>query len=166
MHRTTTKWHLDPSSRLGTIDMGLKLGALPPFWRGELSPHLAQCGLGWGLPPYQVSSWSIQLFGHNRHGPKKWGLYLLSPFPYQVASWSIQPFGHHRDGRKMGRLCSLLGRGAGSPSSTMWPGPRPTSTPSGIVIHPAVWPQLTWAENWGGDWPLSPFCGGGSLVSI
>ena len=32
--------------------------------------------------------------------------------------------------------------GAGSPSNTMWPGPRPTSLPSGILIHPTVWPQL------------------------
>jgi len=37
-----TKWHLDPSSRLGTID-GPKggEGAVPPFWGGELGPHLA-----------------------------------------------------------------------------------------------------------------------------
>ena len=25
----------------------------------------------------------------------------------------------------------------------MWPGPRPTSIPSGILIHPTVWPQYT-----------------------
>jgi len=25
--------------------------------------------------------------------------------------------------------------------NTMWPGPRSTSTPSGILIRPAVWPQ-------------------------
>ena len=31
--------------------------------------------------------------------------------------------------------------GAGSPSNTMPPGPRSTSVPSGILIHPAVWPQ-------------------------
>jgi len=30
----------------------------------------------------------------------------------------------------------------------------PTSVPSGILIHPAVWPQQTWAENWGGAVPL------------
>jgi len=38
---------------------------------------------------------------------------------------------------------------AGSPSNTMSPSPglRPTSTPSGIFIHPATWPQQTWAEN-------------------
>jgi len=35
------------------------------------------------------------------------------------------------------------------PSNTMSPGPRPTSLPSGILIYPAVWPQQTWAENWG-----------------
>jgi len=28
-----------------------------------------------------------------------------------------------------------LGRGAGSPSNTMWPGPRPTRVPSFILIH-------------------------------
>ena len=27
--------------------------------------------------------------------------------------------------------------------------PRPNSVPSGILIHPAVWPQRTWAENQG-----------------
>ena len=32
--------------------------------------HLTQCRLRWGLPPYQVTFWSIQPFGHNRHRPK------------------------------------------------------------------------------------------------
>jgi len=32
---------------------------------GGLGPHLTQCGVGWGLPLYQVASWSIQPFGHN-----------------------------------------------------------------------------------------------------
>ena len=27
--------------------------------------------------------------------------------------------------------------------------PRPTSVPTGILVHPAIWPQKTWAENWG-----------------
>ena len=30
----------------------------------------------------------------------------------------------------------------------MWPGPRPASIPSGILIHPAIWPQQIWADNW------------------
>jgi len=49
------------------------------------------------------------------------------------------------------------GGGAGSLCNTMWPGPRPTFIPSDILIHPAVWPQQTWAKScwsscapWGG----------------
>jgi len=38
---------------------------------------------------------------------------------------------------------------AGSPSNTMAPGLRPTSVPSDILIHPAFWPQKTWAEKVG-----------------
>ena len=44
-------------------------GLLCPVWR-ELGPHLTQCGLGRGLLPYQVASWSIEPFGHNRHRQK------------------------------------------------------------------------------------------------
>jgi len=55
-------------------------------------------------------------------------------------NWGLCPFG-----------------GAGSPFSTIGPGPRPTSMiPSGILIHSAVRPQYTWAENWG---TVSPFLG-------
>ena len=42
--------------RLATIDMGRKLGAVRHFGGGELGPHLTQCGLGQGLPSYQVTS--------------------------------------------------------------------------------------------------------------
>jgi len=38
---------------------------------------------------------------------------------------------------------------AGSPSNTISPWPRPTSVPTGILIHTAVWPQQTWAKNCG-----------------
>jgi len=51
-----TMWHLDPSSRLATTDMGRKLGGLCPFGERELSPHVIQCGQGRGLPACQVSS--------------------------------------------------------------------------------------------------------------
>ena len=47
-----------------------------------------------------------------------------------------------------GLLCPFR-RGAESPSNTMWLGPRSTSVPSGVFIHPAVWPQRKLAENWG-----------------
>ena len=109
------------------------MGLLRTFF-GELDPHLTQCRLDRGLPPYQVASWSIQLFGHNRHGPKL-GVLVWPPF---------------------------VG-GSGVPSSTMLPGPRPTSVQSVILIHPAVWLQQTWAENWSGAVPL---LGRGSWVPI
>ena len=44
-------------------------------------------------------------------------------------------------GWKDGGAVVPLSGGAGSPSNTMWPGPRPTSMPSFISIHPTVWPQ-------------------------
>jgi len=45
-------------------------------------------------------------------------------------------------GRKVWGAVPLSGE-AGSPSNTMWPGPRPTSVPSGILIHPTVWARYT-----------------------
>jgi len=51
--------------RLATLDMGRKVGAAVPLSVGELGPHLTQCRLDRGLPPYQVESSSIQPFGHN-----------------------------------------------------------------------------------------------------
>ena len=56
----------------------------------------------------------------------------------------MQPFGHNRHGPKLvAGSAHFLGRGAGSPSNTMWPGPRPTCMPSFILIHSTVWPQYT-----------------------
>jgi len=53
-----TQWHHDPSSRFATTDMGRKLGGAVPLLGGggELGLHLTQCGLGRGLPLYQVES--------------------------------------------------------------------------------------------------------------
>jgi len=48
--------------------------------------------------------------------------------------------GHNRHGLKDGGAV-LLPRSAGNPSNTMWPAPMSTSVPSGVFIHPAVWPQ-------------------------
>jgi len=45
-------------------------------------------------------------------------------------------------GRKEGAAVPLS-RIAANPSSTKWPGPWSTSVPSGVFIHPAVWPQQT-----------------------
>jgi len=48
--------------------------------------------------------------------------------------------GHNTHGPKTGGAVSLSLSG-GNPSNTMWPAPRSTSVPSGVFIHPAVWPQ-------------------------
>jgi len=40
-------------------------GELCPFGEGVLGPHLTQCGQGRGLSACQVSSWSVQPFGHS-----------------------------------------------------------------------------------------------------
>jgi len=61
-------------------------------------------------------------------------------------------------GRKLRGSAPFWGEGAGSPSNTMSLGLKPTVLPSGILIHPAIWPQQIWAENW---W-LCPFGGGGA----
>jgi len=114
-----TKWHTNPSSRLATIDIGRKVVGL-------LCPFL-----GGQLGP------NLTQRGLDRGLPR-----------YQVASRSIQPFGKNRHVRKMGG-CAPLGGGAGTPYNTTSPGPRPTSVLSGILIHPAVSPEQTWAENWG-----------------
>jgi len=114
--------------------MGRKEGAVVPLSRiAGTTQGLIQCGLGRGLLPYQVASSSIQPFGHNRHGPKiGWG-------------W-----------------CALFSGVAGSLSNTKSPGPRPSSIPSGILIHAAILPQhadmsrkLGAVSLWGGG-PGSP----------
>jgi len=76
----------------------------------------------------------------------------------------------HFEAQKSANFAPQLGNGAtlnfggsDSTSNTMSPGPRLTSVPSGILIHPAVWPQRTWAENWG-QCPF--FFGGGALPHL
>jgi len=49
--------------------------------------------------------------------------------------------GHNRHGPKRKRGAVPLSRSATNSSNTMWPARRSTSVPSGVFIHPAVWPQ-------------------------
>jgi len=44
---------------------GPKIGGLPPFGEGEQGTHLTQSRLGRGVPACQISSWSVQPFGHS-----------------------------------------------------------------------------------------------------
>ena len=103
--------------------------------KGGAGSLWTQCGLGRGLPLYQVASWSIQSFGHNRHG---------SRFIWMQA-WPVS-------------VNCAVGRGAAVPLSWGKLGPHltqcawakayfhikpPQSTPSSILIHPTVWQQYT-----------------------
>jgi len=112
--------------RLATIDMGRKVvGAVPLSMGGAESPSGTLFVVAWA-EAYLRTKWHLD--PSNR-----------------LATIDI--------GRQVGELLCPSG-GAGSRSNTMWPGPRPTSGPSGILIHPAVLPQWTWAEKWGLLWSL------------
>jgi len=90
---------------------------------------------------------------------------------YQVASWSIQPLGHNRHGSKsLGAAVCLFWGGAGSPSNTLWPGPRPTATPT--WIHPSIWPQYTnvtdrqWSDSIGRTVSKPEWWGAGMVICL
>ena len=108
-----TKWRLNPSSRLATIDMGQKLGggSAPFLGGGSVSPSNTMSP---GARPTSVPS----------------GI-LIHPVVWRQQTWA-ENWG----------LCPF-GAGPGSPPNTVWPGPRPTSMSSFILIHPTVWPQYT-----------------------
>jgi len=109
-----TKWHLDASSRLATIEMGRKLGRglRPLFGRGAgslsntESPGLRPSSMPIGTLIH-VAIWPQQIWAEN------WG------------------------------LCPFRGGGGGSPSNTVWPGSRPTCMSSFVLICSTVWPQHT-----------------------
>jgi len=130
---------------------------------GELGPHLTQCRLGQGRFPYQVVYSCIQPFGHNRHWPKaedccaplgggrlvfiKHNVALAES--YLHTKWHLDPSGRLAtiDMRRKRGCCAPFGRGAGSPSNTMWPVPRPTSVPNGILIHKTVWSNTPMSQT-------------------
>ena len=59
-----------------------------------------------------------------------------------------------QNGPKIAGCAPFWGGRAVSPSNTKSPKPGPTSVPSGILIHPTIWPQQMWAKNWGDCAPL------------
>jgi len=68
------------------------------------------------------------------------GLHRLSWNNKSSAVAEMGDRGHNRHGYKTGGCCAPFAS-AGNPSNTMWPARRSPSVPSGIFIHPAVWPQ-------------------------
>jgi len=95
--------------------------------------------------------------GHNRHGPKRGvgaslpiSRWSWVPVYHNVAwaevyfrtKWCLHPYNRSVTidvNRKLGAEPLLWG--AATPLNTRSPGPRFTSAPSGILIHPAIWPQ-------------------------
>jgi len=83
--------------------------------------------------------------GHNRHGPKRGGCCApeLDPVQYNVAwaevyfctKWCLHPSSRLATTDMNRKLWAT------TPSNTTSPGTRFTSIPSGILTHPAVWPQ-------------------------
>ena len=103
-----TKWHLNASSRLATIEIGRKLGGGSAVFLGRGS-----------CSPSNTVAWAEA----DLH--TKWHLNPSS----HLATADM--------GRKLGAV-PLRGGGAGSLSNTVWPGPRPTCIPSFILIHPTI----------------------------
>ena len=66
--------------RLATIGMSRKWERLLWGAGSPQGPHLTQCGLGRGLPLYQVASWSIQPFGHNCRNATLFQVYAYGLF--------------------------------------------------------------------------------------
>ena len=107
-----TKWHLSPSSLLATTDIGRKLGGCAPLGRGA------------GFPSNTMLRRPTLGYPHTN-----WHLDPCSP----LATIDV--------GRKLGAL-PLLGREEAGPlSNTKSPGLRLTYIPSGILMHPTIWPQ-------------------------
>jgi len=120
--------------------MGHKVeGCCAPFFGwGELSPRLTQYGLGQGIPLYHVASWSIQPFGridmgHKVEGGCCWGKLTQCRLGWDLlcSKWHLNP------------SIRLATTDMGRKLRVLWPGPRPTSMPSFILIHPTVWPHFT-----------------------
>ena len=73
---------------------------------------------------------------------------------YQLEEICDIQFGHDRHRPKTGGCALISGRAAGSPSNTKSPGPRPTSIPSGILVHPAGLATTDMGRKLGGCAPL------------
>ena len=113
-------------------EYGRKIGASVPFLEGRAGSPSSTMR----PRPRPTFVSDIAIFVLKRDA--KLQLTNQGPRACQVPSSSIQSFGHNRHGS------------------------RPTLVLSGILIHPAIWPQQIWAKNWGG---CAPF-GRGSWVPI
>ena len=138
-----------------TIDVRRKLGAPPLLGRGGWVPIYHK--VAWA-EVYLYTKWHLD--ASSRLAAIKMGgkLGALPPFmgvgagsrsnsvvlveAYFHTKWHLDQCSRLATidmGRKLG--APLFGSGLGPPSNTKSPGLGPTSMPSAILIHPAVWPQ-------------------------
>ena len=120
------------SDHFAATDMGRKERAAVPLLR-ELGPHLTQYGLAWAAV-YLRTNW--HLAPSSRLGRIDMGR--------KVREGGCAPLGGGELGPHLTQCHLGLGHGV--------------AIPSGILIHPAVWPQQSLSKNWG----LCPFWGGGT----
>ena len=146
-----TKWHLDPSSRLATTDMGRKLKAVPLF-RGAGSPSN---NVAWA-EAYLRNKWylihpavwaqdmgrklgALSHFWGGRAGSPS-NTMLLGSRPTFLSSGILihRAVWPQQTGSKNWGLCApfLVWRKLG-PHLSQCGRPRPTSIPSFILIHPS-----------------------------
>ena len=154
-----TKWHFDACSCLATMEMGRKLGRglrrLLEEGTGSpsntKSPGLRPTSMP-GCRPCPCKSFTVLRRVRNCQ--------CYYYYYYYYAGYQLHPsscLAAINMGQKFGEgLRPPFARRAGSPSNTKSPGLRPTSIPSDILIHAAIWRQQLWAKNWG----VCPFTGG------
>jgi len=136
--------------RLGSVTARHSSGGRQPnFAALNRGRHLYSAGRPsrWALAHILVFclfvSESISLEPLNGSAPNSYGRrdWFLAQTSLNVKDNSRAVHYLHPKSRVGCRLLCPFPWVGGSPSYTMSPGPRPTSVPSGILIHPTVWPQ-------------------------
>jgi len=156
------KRHLDPSSRLATINMDRRLGGglcLPPFGEGVAgSPSIqspwveAQLRTKWHLGTSRRLA-TIEM-GRNLWRGLRPLLHVGAGSPCNTVAWAEAYFrvNYHLGPSSRLATINMERRLGGSASPPLWggglgphrykvPGLKPSSVPSGTLVHPDVWPQ-------------------------
>ena len=137
---------------------GLPFRTEPMFWdvfflQKCITKFVKIFSVHWVSPKCHGSSRVLLVSGRHTQWPKTCLLTSTDPINRLNKSSADAEIGDRLATTDMGRkwgwaAVPLSVGGDGSPSNIMWPGPRLTSIQVGSWIHPAIWPQQTWAENW------------------
>jgi len=113
----------------------LKIGHIGATWRIPLNRRSAPAACGRSRP---VVCGQISLTSNYYYHHYYCYCYWYNYYCKTSAVAEMGDRGHNRHGPKRGGAAVALSRRAATPSNTMWPGPRSTSVPSGVFVHPAV----------------------------